>query len=346
MRKFIYKIIYLSLPLILSLILVNYFGDAAKLFHSGYELKMANIIQNGSYVTNITNYDERIFQKEIILLMEESPDVVVVGSSRTMLIESSIYANNSFFNNSVSGATLNDLIAIYQLYKANDLNPKKIILGIDPWMFNENNRGSRWKSLEQYYNSFYSNEKSSSNFNFLYKYYQLFSISYFQASVKNIGERYNSSSEPKATNSKYNTTITKLLDGSLVYNNAYRNASQAEVDMKIFKYAEAEIYGLKGFDQVSRESIDTFKELAKDIKLNNIELELFLAPYPPKSYDVIIEKYPAIMVLETLINDYAKSEKVNVLGSFNPLNYQLDETYFYDGMHCKEEAISRIIVGK
>ena len=49
--------------MILILVVVNYIGDSANLFKIGYESKMAEIVIQGNYVTNIDNYDDRIFQK-------------------------------------------------------------------------------------------------------------------------------------------------------------------------------------------------------------------------------------------------------------------------------------------
>ncbi len=94
MKKFIRKVVITSFPIVIILIGVNYFGDAAKLFDSEYEKMMAAIVLNGNYVTNITDYDERIFQKELINGMNNSPEVLVIGSSRTMLINSRFFLIN------------------------------------------------------------------------------------------------------------------------------------------------------------------------------------------------------------------------------------------------------------
>jgi predicted glycosyltransferase involved in capsule biosynthesis len=141
MKQFILKIIIIAFPIIVLLLLTNYFGDAARLFDNDYEKQMAKIIINGQYVTNVENYDERLFQKELIISEEIYPNFVIVGSSRTMLINSDLFLSSSFLNNSVSGASIEDIISIYQLYKVNNKLPKKILLGVDPWLFNRNISG-------------------------------------------------------------------------------------------------------------------------------------------------------------------------------------------------------------
>ncbi|MBF0227583.1 MAG: hypothetical protein HQK76_19220 [Desulfobacterales bacterium] len=210
MKKFICKVICTSLPIILALVVVNYFGDAAHLFETGYEGKMAEIVFSDSYVTNISNYDERVFQHELIKRMKNTPNTVTIGSSRTMLITNDYFPSETFFNNSVSGASIEDLEAIYQMYKERNYFPKKIIIGIDPCTFNENNGQSRWKSVESYYLKFH--DKTLTTFianNRFHKYEQLFSLSYFQASIKNIFKMWRTS-YPVPTKEKYNITATKL----------------------------------------------------------------------------------------------------------------------------------------
>lgn len=324
--------------------MVNYIVDPAKLFESNYERRIASILNSGLHVTNIKNYDERIVQKELVQSFKKAPEVVVIGSSRTMLIDKKLFPSSTFFNNSVSGAVLQDLIAIYQLYKENELSPDKILLGIDPWMFNENKTSKRWKSLSRQYNSFMLDDKVSFFDNyFIYKYAQLFSISYFQASINEIDDILEGKSEPYATSNIYNQKNTKLQDGSLVYGEEYRTVSHEEIEDKINKYIEGEIYGMKNFNGEYISSMKLLKKLCYDMSNNNIQIGFFLAPYPSKSYTALKTKYPTIVNLENEIIKFAYSEDIKVLGSWGPVEYSLRDESFYDGMHCKKDVISRIM---
>ena len=69
--------------------------DAAKIFHTGYERNIANIIYSSKNATNISNYDERILQKELINKIKSKPDILILGSSRTMLINSSYFESSA-----------------------------------------------------------------------------------------------------------------------------------------------------------------------------------------------------------------------------------------------------------
>jgi hypothetical protein len=343
MKKFITKIITTSVPLLLILVSVNYIGDAAKIFDSEYEKQITEIISEGKYVTNISNYDERVLQKELVSKLNDIPQILVFGSSRTMLINSEHFPKQSLFNNSVSGASLEDLIALYQIYKDHNLTPKKIILGIDPWLLNENNGQSRWKSIEYFYNRYYQEDESKPTSNFMHKYGQLYSLSYFQASIKAIPKLFSGSSKPLETLTKQNKSNTKLIDGSLVYGESYRNATQEDINTKIRDYINGKIYSIEDFESISNTIWSDFQNFIKDLKDENISIEFFLCPYAPVVFDEVTKHYSNVMKTQDLILNFAKENKIKVYGSFSPYDLDFDETYFYDGMHCTEKGIENIL---
>lgn len=344
MKRFIQKFLLFTIPLIIILVSVNYFGDAAKIFSTGYIKEIAGILKSGKYVTNISNYDERFFKKEVINNFVKSPDILVIGSSRTMLINTSYFKNQSLFNNSVSSASLEDLIAIYQLYKQKNIFPKTIILAVDPWIFNKNNERGRWQSLRKEYNSFFVDKKFRVASPIIDKaYFQLLSPSYFQNSLKNIPDFIMGSDKPIPTLEKYNTTSTILTDGSIVYSKAFRNASNVEVEKMIKLYLTGDVYSIEHFNSLSPRLIEMFNLLVTDMKTHNIKIAFFLAPYHPEVYQVIEKKYPMVINTENYIAAYAKKNKIQVYGSYNPLKLGLNASHFYDGMHSKEIAIRKIL---
>lgn len=345
MKKFIYKTSLLTSLLLVVLVVINYMGDAANIFNSEYEKQMAKILINGDYVTNISNFDDRIFQKELIHDMESAPEILVLGSSRTMMINSDHFQNTKLFNSSVTGASMEDIIALFQMYKERNLLPKKVIIGIDPWLLNENNGQSRWKSIKNFYNRYDKNANSNSiKFkNFIYKYDQLISLSYFQASLKSLIKETEGNSKPLATINKYNSTNTKLLDGSLVFNSAYRDASQIEINFKIKRYIQGRIYSIENFEDISDDIWYKFKSFVLDLKNKNIAVNFFICPYAPLVFDKVSKEYPNVIRTENLINDFAQDNEIKVYGSFNPYKLGFDETYFYDGMHCKEKGNEKIL---
>lgn len=343
MNRFIKKFLIISLPVLILLIIVNYSGDPARILDSEYEKEMATILMNGSFVTNISNYDERVFQKELINRMNNGPEILVLGSSRTMLINSTYFPNQTFFNNSVSGASIEDIIALFQIYKERNILPKKTIIGIDPWLLNENNGQSRWKSLEYFYNKYNEQNDYPISTSSSHKYGELLSLSYFQASIKVLTKKNSGTSRPKATLKKYNETNTKLTDGSLVYREDYRNANQNQINSKVDDYISGNIYSIEKFETISDDIWTEFQDFISTLKKENISVEFFLCPYAPKVYDKVSINYPNVEKTENLIVRFAKDNGIKAYGSFDPYGLGFDETYFYDGMHCKEKGIKKIL---
>lgn len=349
MKKFILKISIFSILIFTFLVSVNYFGDSANLFKPSYEDKIAKIIFSNHNATNISNYDERLLQKALINKINDRPDISVLGSSRTFLIKSTFFKNKKLINNSVSGANIRDLIAIFQLYKFEKLLPKKIILGIDPWIFNENNGKVYWKSLQKEYNTFSNGTEIRENI-ITDKNKQLFSFSYFQASLSNLPnvflEEVDSTAlslDPVASNEIYNLTSTKLVDGSLSYYEVYREASEKSVITKARNYIKGKLYAIEEFEEISPEIFKEFDKFCSEILDNNIELEFFLAPYHPIVYEKIKNDYQIVLKVENRVLEYSKQNKIKVSGSYNPFIANFNSQDFYDGMHSKESTIEKIM---
>ncbi|MFA9389450.1 MAG: hypothetical protein ACERKD_06565 [Prolixibacteraceae bacterium] len=342
MRKFIFKTTILSLPILILLLLVNYYGDEASLFNNRYEKQMATIIASGNNVTNFNNYNERLFQQEIISNECIKPNLVVIGSSRTMLINTSFFPGYTLFNNSVAGASLEDIISIYQLYKNHNKLPQKIVIGIDPWLFNENNGQNSWQTYAAYYYKFLG-LKNQKHFSYS-KYKQLLSISYFQSSFSKFKKTLKGNSMPLPTKEKYNVSFTKLTDGSLVYSERHRNFSSIEIENRINSYVEGGIYSVEFFTAISDRLWKEFNQLIADMNKNNIEIEFILVPYAPFVYKTIEKDYPMIIATEEMIKDFAKANGIKFHGSFNPNTLGMNESSFYDGMHCNATGIEEIIL--
>lgn len=352
MKKFILQTSIFSLVVLAFLVSVNYYGDSANLFKPSYENKIAEIIFDNHNATNVSNYDERKLQKEFVNRIDDRPDILVLGSSRTMLIRSTLFEGKKFINNSVSAASIEDLIAIYQLYKAKKILPKKIILCVDPWIFNKNNGKLNWKSLTKEYNSFSSGKEITEKKEFILnrKTKQLFSFSYFQASLSNlpsvIEEKMDSTAlslDPVASDDIYNVSSTKLVDGALSYSKEYREASKKLVTIKAQSYIKVKLYAIEDFEEVSPEIFEEFDAFCQEILSNNIELVFFLSPYHPVVFEKLKNEYEIVLEVENKISEYSKQNKIELLGSYDPLKLNVTGDGFYDGMHSKENTIKKIL---
>ena len=342
MKFFLKKIIFFSFPIVIVLIIVNFTIDPANLFSSVYEDKIATALISGNNITNIDNYDERKLQKNIIGKLHACPQTIVLGSSRTMLINSDNCNTSSFFNSSVSGASIEDILSIYQMYENKNFLPKKIILAIDPWLLNENSGQERWKSIASEYNDFLKSIDEETEEISDDKYYQLISPSYFQSAVKILitGKKM-----PKVTKIRLNKYLTKLKDGSITYDAKYRNVGDKEILNKVDNFIEGKIYSIEGFNQLSLKHKLLLNELIKKMEDNNTEIVFFLTPYHPKAYEFIAKqiKYRNVFESEDYFKKIAKQKNIKVIGSYNPFNVDLNASDFYDGMHCNEKGINLLL---
>ncbi len=346
MKKFILKLIIVVAPITLLVVSVNYFGDAANLFSIGYEKNIADEIIKGNNVTNVYNYDERLLQKYLINNSNFCPDVLVMGSSRVMQISSSSFKEQTFLNSAVSEASIEDLLAIYQMYEQKKCLPKKIILGLDPWILNINNGQTRWSTLKQEYfilhNQLSNNNEVADDKHIDSKYLQLVSPSYFISSFKKM---LLTSSKPIPTSTKINNTFTRLVDGSITYDLKYRSATPAEVEKRAIDQTDCNIYCIEKFDKLSPELSLLLEKFIEHLRSNHIEITFFLAPYHPVVYSFITksDKYSKVIESESYFKGLGLKYGVSVLGSFNPNELGMDNSYFYDGMHCNERGIEKIL---
>jgi len=342
------------MPIIIIVIFVNYFGDAANIFKRDYEKNIANYILKGKNVTNITNYNERLLQKNLINNSSICPEIVVVGASASMLINSSYFKGKTFFNNSVSGGSIEDIIAIIEMYSQKKCFPKKIIIGLQPYVLNKNNNQTRWQTLDLEYQSFINKmsknppkkqESSINKINTIIKkniyYKELLSPSYFQSSIWSL---IDGNTNPIITDKTTNKTFTKLADGSIIYDTKYRTASDKIIEEKVSIFLAGNIYGIEHFDALDKDLESKFIYLIEYLSLKNVQVEFYLAPYHPRVYQLISknEKYKNVLESESFFVNLGFRKNITVRGSFNPNKLHLDKTYFYDGMHLKEKGIATI----
>jgi hypothetical protein len=345
MTRFIKKVIVFSSPIIILLIIVNGIIDPANIM-SGVEKKIAEYLTEGYNVTNITDMDERLLQKYVIENLTDPPEIIILGSSRIMQIGRYYYGDNCL-NNGVSGASIEDLMAIYQLYieKDYDKSIRKIVIGIDPWIFNKNSGQYRWKSIGNEYNNFKNKNTSTKKYLF-FKYSRLISPSYFQASIRNIPkfllkEKGELSIMP--TYEWVNDTLTREIDGTVIYDIKTRSLTESEISEKINSYINAEIYSLENYTELSADIIQDFSFFIDKIRENNIEINFFLIPYPEKVYNYLIsrQKYNIIHSVENFVKLFAKKNNIIIYGSYDPNLCDIITTDFFDGMHLNEKGIEK-----
>ncbi len=347
MKKFIKKGLIFIIPLVLMIILTNYFVDPANLFSSEFEKELAEILINDQNAAGVYNYDERIFQKEYIEKKKNKIEAAVLGSSRSLQIREDMIEGDGFFNHGVSGAVLEDYIAITEIYRENDKLPEKIIMGLNPWIFNKYNIEKRWHSIEEYYYSFldqdYQKDEAIMEQFFGRNFMQLFSATYFQASFETLikGQAFKDIEETEAESL---AVPVKLADGSLVYQQPRKNISVEDAEIEAQNYIRNGVYSLENFKEINDEYWQQFEQLIDFYLEQEVELVFYLPPYHPLVYDYLEknEEYHIIYEVEEYIRAFAAENNIKVVGDYNPSELKLDRNDFHDGMHPKERVMEEL----
>ncbi len=364
MKKLFFKL-SLLLPVLIGVGAVNFLGDPAHLFHSPtqeayeFEKQIADFLIQGKNVTGISNFNERMVQKFYIENQPKKKDMVVIGSSRSMAIRSSFFPGKTFFNNSVSGAMLQDYFSIYDLYRRQGQLPEEIILGIDPWIFNQNYPEDRWKILEAYYDEL-SEVISVSGDQFNYKIrdfipenlLELFSLSYFRAASRKLFSKESgidadmSDDQPVAVNASVNEGQTILADGSRYYDKITREKSKAEIDALAVTFAtQSTSYGFDSFFEIDEKTQKKLEQFIALVKSDGVKVTIFLPPYHYKSYEIMskLPKYKMMKEVEAYLIRFSGENKIALVGSYNPGKLPIHEDDFLDGMHFKDTAVRKIL---
>jgi len=350
-----YKIwIQYSLIVIISLVvlisLFNYKIDSLSIFgNSKYLNQASKTLLSDKMIAGLKNYDERLFQKYIIADSKEKRDIILLGSSRTMVFRKKFLRekNATFFNHSVSGASLDDFIAIVGLYESiAGYLPHHIIIGIDDWMLNKNYTPNRWKSLSKYYfyemNKIYHTNKYSTKEGFnLSKWKQLINYDYTISNIEFYINLLKNHHKIFYTTDTINIDDSiKEPDGSIHYPYKVRYISAKEVKIEAISLAKRKIKTEKKFELYTK----LFEDFINYLKSNNVKVTLLLPPYNPLSYNLLTQKYhyKTIDNIENYLRKYANKNHIEVEGSYNPNKYNLKLTDFSDGIHGHEEVFKKI----
>lgn len=345
-------LIFLTTVIILltAVAIFNYNVDPAGMFRNDkYEYGVAKLLLKGKNVANLFDYDERLLQKYFIQNINFKPDVIVLGSSRSLLVAPNKTDKRNFFNNSVSSSSLKDIIAIYGLYDYKKIKPQTIVIALDPWLLNGDASQIKSQSIQSSYDYELSklgisSDKSYTNLNSIRKFQELISMPYFLASWDKIkGQKKLKQLDYYPTDENYLDVQIKRKNGTVGYESEFRNVSLEKANQKAVTYAnEEEIYSLGDFKKLCNTKL--FEAFISSLIKQKIHVVFFLPPYHPYVYSVIstTPKYRNVLEAEKYFADFANKNHIYIYGSYNPDKLNLSEKDFYDGMHLKESTVEKM----
>ena len=346
-KEWFFKTILFIFILLSTTGIFNYAIDSAGVFSQNDELQeVAYALINDKMIAGQENYDERQLQKRVIENSGEKFNIIFVGSSTGMQLRHSFLrfedGAQKFFNHGMSGSSLEDYMAIIGLYESKSFLPSKIIIGVDPWIFNKNNNQSRWKSIGKYYMNILGKIYGTKveNLSDSSKYLQLINFDYTKANLKAL-----------IKNKKTNFYITDSIevddfirepDGSIHYPFGTRFQKDIKTQEMAKLYANAPVYSLENFNNLSNTKL--FEDFMNYLQKKNIEVMFMLPPYHPITYKLLVEnpKYKIIVDAERYLRNIASTHRIKISGSYNPENYHFSSEDFTDGMHGKDIVMEKL----
>lgn len=335
MKKYIFNIVLFSLFSLIPIATISILGDAAALF---YKARFYSDLEENLKLTNIievtANHDERIFKKTLLEANAELKfDKVIFGSSRVMLVSS-----KHSLNLGVSGASLEDILALYQILVEQKITMDTILIGVDPWLFY--NADSRWKSISKYYFDFKGSQEKGV---VKHRLGQLLDPIYFQESLKNLVT--NGINSPYIFHDEHPIHHSGTLifpRGHIEYGEKYRNATKSEVEEKIDSYlSPRNHYKLNADVKLERDRIILFEDFISKLNAKGIVICAIFPSYHPQVYLDLNNRYKVIEQTEYIVREMDTFDCF--YGSYNPEISGLNEDMFYDGMHLNETGVREIL---
>ncbi len=304
------------------------------------ESLMARLLSSGKVVIS-DNVDERLLAKARIQSLSTPPTIIVIGSSRIMQIGEETY-RPGVVNFGVSGASLEDLVALLHLASAQSF-PQEIIIGVDPWLFNDKAKQDRWQSLRSDYLMAQQKLTQPSDNLAVLSHFSNAGVNERHADVPLLRSLYTAlnirSLEARDANPGFKQKIKP--DGTIVYNLAYHGKTSEEVRRGL---AALSTYSLEYFKYSTPRQAE-FEAMLSFYK-QHTRVVLALVPYHPGLYEIFVEERPVVLQMEKQIRDLAYGLGLTVIGSYNPSRANCTEEQFYDGMHPKPSCIKTLMTVK
>lgn len=347
----------LFIPILALMAAVSYRVDPSGLFWgAGFERMASEMMLDGQYILGYERLNGRLLNETYAKNVREAPQVLVDGSSRVMLIDSS-FTDKTLYNAGNVAADVYDMYNAYYIFEKEGLEPEILVLGLDPWLFSDGSEAldKMGRSDPRMYAEFMGEELGYTDLEYekpnkLKKYLALIDPSYFQGSVKYYFRDKSADVEPVAVapeDIEDLDDIVKCPDGSIIYDVKFRTRPQAEADNDAMTAANVEyIARLYGFDSISERHMERFIRFIEYLQAKGIKVIFYLPAYHPFLYDKMQEKpeiYHCVFELEDWLIELRDRYGIEVYGSYSPYKLELTNEDFMDGLHLRRESIRKII---
>jgi hypothetical protein len=341
-------------PLAAFVAATNYFVDPGNLFGSEErEAALARTLATGRSVAAGFAFDEPRLQKFLAEGRSHAPDVLVLGSSRTMMLSRPAFGGHEVVNASISSASLEDMIALFELYEEHGLRPRIVLVGIDPWALNGSLRNpsvsleaelhAGLRRLGRFFDSDYGSVPAGVGRSG--RWLRLASPAYFQASFSllitgfQLGARGEAEATAKAPSSAAPDAGAAILpDGSREWSSVAEGRSRdAVVAMAAAEGARSPAYLQAAPVSERILLLQAFLDFAARLGVRTL---VWLPPYAPAAYSRLVTegRGRGISQGEEAVRSLATARGLTVLGSYDPAPSGVSDADFIDSHHMRRDA--------
>jgi hypothetical protein len=346
-KKFIYAILFTAI--VLTFIGgVNYYVDSYAHLRVTY-LQIAERMQAGSHVVGLdeSRYNERYLALANMQLMEEAPRCIWLGSSRSAVYGKETVGEDSFYNFSLSGGTLQDYYGVIGYLDAAGKMPKKVIMEVNGSLLYDGDDDARYTYLQDgidYLKKRMEGENATCDWpNVGRDYLKIFDLDYFKYNMECLTDNLRFACS--YTKEPSRETTTKLIDGSVSYSDEVRNRSVEYVKQVTGEaIANKSLYKVEGFECLSDTLTPQLCALALWLQEQGVEVSFFFPPYSEPIYTYLCEnekEYAGVFATEQYVADFARENHITLYGSFSPAGCDLSPEDLFDTYHIKQDQAGK-----
>jgi len=315
----------------------NYYVDSFNIFNKS-NVNIYQDMLDGYYVTgnNIASNRVNNIYEPLIKNIKDDIDVLAIGSSRTMLLHRNILFGKAklvYYNFTDGTARLRHYAKILGLLNKYSVSfPNTVILGIDPWIFDERASLSQIKAL--------LDNHSNNEFN----YSQLFNYEYTKINILNLINQKQYLKSKKLQDLKNSKNIIISPDGDMYYPERNNETPLNELVQNIkegLKRCDENNYNTKCIKYDKLNNFIEVEYLLNYLKEKNINVVIYLAPLEPTFYNHVT-RYNNFTKHNNDIVDFFRKNKVKTIGSYNPNDFNLSSNHFLDSIHLNQDGVKSI----
>ena len=324
--------------------IINYCFDVDYLLKKNYIPSLVQNLQAGKKVAGPFNIHSREFKVAWIDSLDSVPEIVVLGSSRTLNLRENSFSGKTFFNASVTNCTFNDMMSFLWLFEEKGKLPNEIIICIDQWLLGNVFHENKWKVLSSEYLKMaekigYSDKTKENYYWNLKKEYltNLFSTRYLFRTLQYWNKKEHFISSDTIMPDK----MMFFSDGSRKIPDYVEYKSESDISESAEKYFYED--GSEYFKVLDEQRKIQLEKILTYLDYQNCKVMLFIPPYHHETYKLIAqsEKTAGVIAVDNYIRNLAdKYNNVTVIGATNPFEIGLNENDFYDGVHLKTETVN------